>query len=61
MTSGLAQWAFEGSEFHAELLADGWEESRARKWVHGEFVSVLMVKMELETLMQIHAPKEVWV
>ena len=44
--SGLAWWAFVGSDQHAKLLADGWEESRARRYVSGSGFVVLMVKME---------------
>lgn len=43
--SGLYWWAFEHSPLHAELLASGWQESRVWKLVHGERVSVLMVKI----------------
>ena len=43
MTSGLAQWAFEGSEFHAELLAAGWNES-FRKPVFVDDTAILMTK-----------------
>ena len=43
--TGHAWWAFRGSPRHAELLAAGWEETRAWKLVHGELVSVLMVKV----------------
>ncbi len=39
-------WAFRGSPRHAALLADGWEETSLWKLVHGERVSVLMVKVE---------------
>ncbi len=44
--AGLSWWAFENSPRHAYLLANGWEETPLRKYVHGEFVSIYMTKTD---------------
>lgn len=44
--SGTAQWAEEGSALHSELVRDGYEPTRIRRWVMAETWAVLMWKRD---------------
>ena len=44
--TGTAQWVFEGGTLHARLLAEGWEQTKLRRYVFGSGVAVMLVLLE---------------